>query len=78
MRSYVFAVVLVEDAGRWHAAVPVLEAQGAATWGTTEEEALRNIAEVAQLVVETLLDDGEPIPPGLMGAEEALVTVNVI
>lgn len=58
MKSYVFGVVLEEDEGRWHAAVPELEAKGAATWGRTREEAVKNIQEVAQMVVEELLEDG--------------------
>jgi len=36
--------------------------RGAATWGNTFEEALRNIQEVVQMVIEEMLKDGEPIP----------------
>jgi predicted RNase H-like HicB family nuclease len=35
--------------------IPDLEKAGAATWGKTREEALRNIQEVAQMVIESLL-----------------------
>jgi predicted RNase H-like HicB family nuclease len=77
MKSYVFPVVLESDGGGWHAFVPVLEAKGASTWGKTREEALRNIEEVAQMVIESLLEDGEPIPDGVTVADEPLVAVNV-
>ena len=59
MKSCVFRVVLVPDEDAWRAFIPELEAKGAATWGHTEEEALRNIQEVAQMVIEGLLEDGE-------------------
>jgi predicted RNase H-like HicB family nuclease len=62
VKSYVFRVVLEPDQDVWRAFIPELEAKGAATWGNTKEEALRNIHEVAQMVVEALLEDGEPLP----------------
>ncbi len=77
MKSYVFRVNLEEDGGRWHAAVPELEAKGAATWGHTRDEALRNIQEVVQLVVESLVEDGEPIPKGITVSDEPAVAVTV-
>ncbi len=62
MKTYVFNVVVEPDDGRWHAYCPVLEERGAATWGETQEEALKNIQEVVQMVVEEMIRDGEPIP----------------
>lgn len=62
MKSYVFRVVLEPDQDVWRAFIPELEAKGAATWGNTKEEALRNIHEVAQMVIEALLEDSEPRP----------------
>jgi predicted RNase H-like HicB family nuclease len=61
MRSYVFRVILEPDEGAWRAYLPDLEAQGGASWGKTNEEALRNIREVAQIVIESMLEDGEPV-----------------
>ncbi len=77
MRSYVFKVVVEPDEGRWHACVPELESRGAATWGRTREEALKNIQEVAQMVIEDMLEDGESIPQGVMVHDEPLVSVTV-
>ena len=57
MKSYIFPVVIEPDADAWRAYVPQLEARGAATWGRTKEEALRNIQEVSQMVIEELLED---------------------
>lgn len=77
MKTYVFRIVLEEEGGRWHAAVPELESQGAATWGNSRDEAIRNIQEVLQMVIEELLEDGEPIPDGLAVTDELAVAVNV-
>ncbi|MGH7720128.1 MAG: type II toxin-antitoxin system HicB family antitoxin [Gemmatimonadaceae bacterium] len=60
MKSYVFRVALEEDEDVWRAYIPELEARGAATWGNTRDEALQNIQQVVQMVVEELLEDGEP------------------
>ena len=77
MKTFVFKVVIEPDEDRWHAYVPELESRGAATWGKTREEALRNIQEVAQVVIEEMLEDGEAVPEGIMVRDEALVSVTV-
>jgi predicted RNase H-like HicB family nuclease len=46
----------------WHAYCPVLERQGASTWGETQDEALKNINELVRMVVESMLEHGERIP----------------
>ena len=55
-------IVIEPDGDRWHACCPALEQYGAATWGNTEGEALKHIQEVVQIVIDELLEDGEPIP----------------
>jgi len=77
MKSYVFRVVLEPDQDAWRAFIPELEAKGAATWGHTKEEALRNIHEVAQMVIESLLQDGEPLPPRVTEIDDPVVAVTV-
>jgi predicted RNase H-like HicB family nuclease len=77
MKSFVFRVVIEPDEDRWHARVPKLESRGVATWGKTREEALRNIQEAAQMVIEEMLEDGEAIPKGVMVHDEPLVSVTV-
>ena len=62
MKTYCFKVVVEPDEDRWHAYCPALEDHGAATWGNTQEEALKHIQEVVQMTVEELLEDGESIP----------------
>jgi len=62
MNTYVFRVVVEPDEDRWFAYCPVLEDKGAATWGYTKKEALKNIQEVVEMIVEELIEDGEPIP----------------
>ncbi len=65
MKSYVFKVVVEPDEDQWHAYVTELESKGAATWGRTHDEAFKNIQEVARMVIEDMLEDGEPIPDAL-------------
>ena len=77
MKTYTFKVVVEPDEDRFHAYCPALQQQVAATWGHTEEEALKHIHEVVQMVVEELLKDGESIPAGVEIREETLVSVTV-
>lgn len=67
MKSYLFKVVIEEDPfedGRmaYHAYCPALEEYGAATWGHTKKEALKNIQEVVEMVIGELIKEGKPIP----------------
>jgi len=75
MRSYVFKVVVEPDEDKWHARVPELESKGAATWGNTREEAFRNIEEVIRMVIEDMLEEGEPIPEERMLYDGARVSI---
>ncbi len=60
--TYSFKVVVEPDGDRWHAYCPALVSAGAATWGYTRDEALRNIQDVVRLVVDSLLENGEALP----------------
>ena len=62
MKTYVFRVVVEPDEDRWFAYCPVLEDKGGATWGYTREEALKNIKEVVEMIIESLVEHGEPVP----------------
>ena len=77
MKSYVFRVILEPDEQAWRAYIPDLEEKGGATWGNTREEALGNIREVAQMVIESMLEDGEPLPSGVTEMNETVVAVTV-
>jgi len=77
MRSFVLRVVLEPDEDVWRAYIPELEAKGAATWGHTREEALRNMQEVAQMVMEEMDEDGEPLPPSVTVSDQPLVAVSL-
>ena len=70
MKTYTFKVVVEPDEDRWHAYCPALKQYGAATWGTTEEEAFHHIQEVVQMVIEELNEDGIAIPEGPKGDVE--------
>lgn len=77
MKSYIFKVIVEPDEDAFHAYCPALKHLSAITWGKTEEEALRNINEVVQMVINELIEDGQPIPEGVQVSEEPLVSVTV-
>ena len=77
MKTYIVRVVVEPDEDVWRAYVPELEAKGASTWGKTREEALASIREVAQMVIESMLEDGEPIPENVQTSDEPVVAVTV-
>ena len=77
MKSYTFPVEIEPDEDRWFARVPDLESQGAATWGHTKDDALRNIQEVAHMVIESLLEDGKPLPSSVRESDELTISVIV-
>lgn len=81
MKSYVFRVVIEKDEDVYHAYCPALKDKAAYTWGRTEEEALKHIQEVVQMVIEEMLKEGDPIPTGskvgVQVSEEPLVLVTV-
>jgi len=77
LKSYVFRVVLEPDENVWRAYVPELEARGAATWGYTRDEALKNIQEVMQMVVEEALEDGEVLPASIEVSQQPVVAINI-
>ena len=65
MKSYVFRVVVEEDAFEdgspaYHAHCPALK--GCHTWGHTYQEALANIREAVELYVDDLREAGDPVP----------------
>jgi predicted RNase H-like HicB family nuclease len=62
MKTYTFRVVVEPDEGGYHAYCPALRHLGAVTQGATREEALRNINEVVQMIVDELQEDGAPLP----------------
>ena len=67
MKTCVFKVVMEPDDDAWAAYCPALLKQGASTWGYTKEEAIKNIDEVVRMVVQELIEDGEPIPSAFAG-----------
>lgn len=82
MKTYILKVVIEEDQfedGRmaYHAYCPTLK--GASTWGYTKEEALKNIREVVEMTIESMIDHGEPIPeePEIQVSSEPRVAITV-
>ena len=68
MKTYSFQVVLEKDKwpdepdenAVWRAYIPALVHQGAASWGYTQKEALKNLQDAVDLLVESLLaESGE-------------------
>ena len=62
MKTYVFRVVVEPDEDKWAVHCPALLKYAATSWGDTQEEALRNIQEVIEMIVKELAEDKEPIP----------------
>lgn len=62
MQTYVFRVVVEPDEDKWAVHCPALLKYAATSWGETQEEALKNIQEVIQMIVQELVEDQEPIP----------------
>jgi predicted RNase H-like HicB family nuclease len=77
VKSYVFPVVLEPDADAWHVYVPKMESEGAATWGKTREEALRNIQEVMEMIVAEYLEEGRELPGYVTVRDQPAVAVNI-
>jgi predicted RNase H-like HicB family nuclease len=77
MTSYVVQVVVEPDEDVWRAYIPNLEDRGAATWGHTREEALRNIQKVAQMVIEEMIEERLPLPDSVCASPDAVVAVTV-
>jgi len=82
MKTFVFRVVIEEDPfedGRmaYAAYVPELKSLGAASWGYTREEALKNVQEATELVIASMISRGEPLPEGIETSEEPLVAVSI-
>lgn len=67
MKTYPFQVVLEKDKwpdepdekAVWRAYIPTLEHQGASSWGYTQKEALKNLQDAVDLLIESLLEHGE-------------------
>ena len=62
--TYTFKAVVEPDDDRWHAYCPALKEYGAATWGYTRDETLKNIHEVVQIIIDELREDGIPVADG--------------
>ena len=62
MKTYVFHIKLEPDEEGWRAFYPAWEKIGASTWGYTQKEALKNIQEVLEMVLEDLVELNDPIP----------------
>lgn len=77
MKTYTFNVIVEPDEDRWHAYCPALERQGAATWGYTREEAIKHITEVVQLVVDSMIEHGDPLPSETTAGVEITVQPRV-
>ena len=62
VKTYVVRVVVEPDEEKWAVHCPALLKYAATSWGDTQEEALKNIQEVIQMIVQELVEDQEPIP----------------
>jgi len=77
VKTYTFNIVVEPDDDRWHAYRPALHAHGAATWGLTRADALKNIEDVLRLVMESMIEHNEPLPQSVRGEVEVTVEPRV-
>ena len=67
MKTYTFEVIIEEDEWLderikdpvWWAYIPKLVHQGASSWGYTQKEALKNLQDAVDLIIESLLAHDE-------------------
>ena len=69
MKTYSFKVVLEPDEDAegnpaWHAYCPALVEIGASTSGRTKDEALKNINQVVNMIVQEFIEEGKSFPEG--------------
>ncbi|MFC1715631.1 type II toxin-antitoxin system HicB family antitoxin [Candidatus Poribacteria bacterium] len=76
-KTYNFKVEIEPDDDRWFACCPTLEDRGVATWGHTREEALKNIREVLEMTIESMIDHGESIPEESSAKLPSEVTIEI-
>ncbi len=78
MKTYLFPIEFIEeDDGRWSVYVPELTAEGATSWGRTRDEALSNIQEVMQMLIEEWLEDGKPLPAAIQVSDRPTAAISV-
>ena len=89
LKFYTFKVVLEKDKwpdepdekAIWRAYVPLLKHRGAHAWGDTPEQALENLQNAVELLLEYMKEKGEPIPEEpktqVQVSQEPLITVTV-
>jgi len=85
MKSYVFKVVIEQDKwpdepdekAIWRASVPALPSAHA--WGDTQQQALENLRNAVELIIEDLRERDEEIPMAAVErvSDEPLLTVTV-
>lgn len=75
-KTYVFPIQLLADVdGRWSATCPALS--GCATWGHTQEDAIKNIQEAVEAYVDDMIRAGESLPPEVHPLDTPAVSVTV-
>jgi predicted RNase H-like HicB family nuclease len=82
LRTYTLAVVVEPAEDAWHAYCPTLLDYGAATWGTSREEAREHLREMVAMIVERMAEEqvailAAPANPAPMPMEQIVVTVCV-
>jgi predicted RNase H-like HicB family nuclease len=85
MKSYVFKVVIEQDKwpdepdekAIWRASVPALPSAHA--WGDTQQQALENLRNAVELIIEDLRERQEEIPMAAVErvSDDPLLTVHV-
>ena len=60
MQTYIYPIEIgLEEDGRWSAVIPSLP--GCATWGCTQQEAIKSLQEAIEAYFTTLRELGQPV-----------------
>jgi predicted RNase H-like HicB family nuclease len=79
IKSYTFEAVIEPDefadgTKAFHAFIPTLKS--CRSWGLTPEEALENLGTAAKLMIELMIEQGEPLPQEAKISKQPLITIH--
>jgi len=74
--NHIFRIQIERDGNSWTATCPALARYGAFTVGKTRQEAASRINRIAQMIVTSLIEKGEPIPGEVLPSQDLLVLVS--
>jgi predicted RNase H-like HicB family nuclease len=75
--TYIFHVVVQQDAHEWHAYCPAFKSHRASTGGQTREEALTHIHSILFIILTQMLAQGAAVPVDVEVPNGTLISVEI-